>query len=356
MHPNPDCPICGSPKHTEIGNATFVRGGQARNPYVALRLCVLFDLWCPGEDSVTISYRACETCGFVFYTPRPDEADLSAKYAYFSQHRIGAHHAPDEADSAPAATAGLIAADAETERERARRLYEDVRSLVSVKRTLRVLDFGGGDGRLMRDFLRNGHECYLLDYWAPGIPGVVKLGNTLSDLPDSERFDVIVCSHVIEHVADPCALLKALARRLSPAGVIFVEVPMEIWGRAPIHHEPVTHVNFFTPASMSRLLLESGLNQSQCRLSAYLTPLGQELLAVKAGAQSGNASARTTPPSSGLKQTRAFLHPGLIEKCWRYAAAPRQIAPAIFAKIAAITRLPLVRRLARATPAFLFTS
>src|SRR5687767_11722050 len=43
-----------------------------------------------------------------------------------------------------------------------------------------------------------------------------------SDPPGAERFDVIIASEVLEHVADPVAFLRRLRRHLSDAGVLIL--------------------------------------------------------------------------------------------------------------------------------------
>jgi hypothetical protein len=42
--------------------------------YVQKRFRVLFEMWCPGAESVELTSMLCETCGFVCYTPRLDSA------------------------------------------------------------------------------------------------------------------------------------------------------------------------------------------------------------------------------------------------------------------------------------------
>lgn len=100
-----------------------------------------------------------------------------------------------------------------------------------------------------------GHNCHLIDYAGKKLPGVHYLGSQLSDIQAGRKFDLIVCSHVLEHLADPYSVVHALRHYLAPRGIFYVEVPLEIWKKAPLPVEPVTHVNYFTVDSL-RILLE----------------------------------------------------------------------------------------------------
>ncbi len=48
---------------------------------------------------------------------------------------------------------------------------------------------------------------------------------SISELPPSQRFDLITAFHVIEHLQDPAATLKQLASKLKEGGGIVIEVP-----------------------------------------------------------------------------------------------------------------------------------
>jgi SAM-dependent methyltransferase len=52
--------------------------------------------------------------------------------------------------------------------------------------------------------------------------GVQMLGKTHLDLPSQARFDVITVLDVLEHVAEPTALLRGLAQHLNPGGCLIV--------------------------------------------------------------------------------------------------------------------------------------
>jgi SAM-dependent methyltransferase len=91
-------------------------------------------------------------------------------------------------------------------------------------------------------------------------------------LPRLERqFDVIVMSHVLEHLLEPRAVLPLLYERLAPGGILYIEVPNiptgslsgypdHMW--APRCDEP--HITFFSADALSRLLRSAGLDLISC--------------------------------------------------------------------------------------------
>lgn len=318
MLTTPVCPVCANTCLELIGEATYRQSDSSvLTPYIKKRYRVLFEVWFRSQQAVTITSQLCTACGFVLYAPRPEAPDLDAKYRFLGALEPDVRTAPD----------------APIEQSRARQHYRAVSKLArQTPQRARVLDFGGGDGRLMCQFLAAGCECDVVDYAAQTVTGVQKRGDTLADLPPSERYNWIICSHVLEHVADPLQIVQTLSGHLAEDGVLYIEVPMEIWGRAPLQEEPVTHVNFFTPGSLRYLMQRAGLEVIRVRLGAYLHPSGRYLLAVRAIAQRVSMSTGSlTPP--GNTETRRFLHPGLRERIWRYALAPQNISTAIRYKV-----------------------
>lgn len=319
---DPECPVCAQRFWKPLAERIYRLAERSdRTPYLQKRYRVLFEVWFPGKQEIRITSQLCTGCGFVLYTPRPEAVDLEAKYRFLGGL---------EKDARPPA-------DAPVEIARSRQLYRAVARLARRRpQRARVLDFGGGDGRLMRHFLAASCECDVVDYSATCIPGVRKRGDTLADLPAAEHYDWIVCSHVIEHVADPLEIIETLSSHLDENGILYVEVPMEIWGGAPLQEEPVTHVNFFTPASLRHLLLRAGLHVPRVRLGAYLHPSGRQLLAVRAVALRVRRPVVFSPP--GDSETLRFLNPGLRERLWRYALTPENILGAVRCKVKQLLR------------------
>ncbi len=282
------------------------------NEYERKRYRVLFELWFPGHQEIELTSRLCEECGFVIYTPRPSEEDIQAKYRFLSSF--------DGSDS--------ISPNSPSERRRANRLYRNLKGFLPGNRTARVLDFGGGDGRLMRDFVTSGCESYLVDYSEEVCAGITRLGSTESDIPEDAEFDLIVCSHVIEHVANPLTVLSKLKEFLRLNGTIYVEVPMEIWGGAPLQKEPVTHVNFFTSASTRRLFDRAGLSSLSCKMGSSPHPSGHTSLVIRAIGGIGTADG-VLSSAEAVAEVDRLLKPGLPLRLKRRILMPSTVPKAI---------------------------
>ncbi len=90
-----------------------------------------------------------------------------------------------------------------------------------------------------------------------------------AELP--ERFDVVLCGDVLEHLVDPTAALAKLKRRLVPSGFLVISIPNVAHGSvrlsllegrfryAPSGLLDATHLRFFTLASIVDLFNTVGL-------------------------------------------------------------------------------------------------
>ena len=249
---------------------------RALTAYQLLRRRVLFEVWFPARDSVTLKTAYCTTCGFMAYSPRPTEQDVVAKYDYLK------HYEPDVGGQA-----GYDSCALQSDLARAGRVYD--RSIAHVgSGKLRVLDYGGGNGKLLKPFVAAGHACYIIDYNDNPVPGVTKIGADMSTFATDDTFDLIICSHVLEHVSDVSGLVSFLRRRLDPKGLLYAEVPQEIWAGLRLEADPVTHINFFTRSSLASLFLLNGFDliESRRQMADYgKTPLEVIWLLARIGAE-----------------------------------------------------------------------
>ncbi len=77
-------------------------------------------------------------------------------------------------------------------------------------------------------------------------------------------FDIICCSDVLEHIADPLGFTKQMSSLLREGGIIFLEVPLELTVLRK-QTGPSAHISFFTRNSLGNLLGYSGFSE----ISAY---------------------------------------------------------------------------------------
>ncbi len=246
------CPVCGKDDWRTVHHVHYAKsdvlppGPDGRRDYYLLRRHVLFALWFPGKDAVRLRSVMCRGCGFMTYAPRPSAEDIEAKYRFLLEAEPGRGGAQG--------TAKAMARD----RRRAKRVFRTVMRHGDAGR-IRVLDYGGGDGKLLAPFSRHGHECALIDYGREPLPGIERIGESVADLPAGRTFDAIICSHVLEHVAQPAPLLRSLSDHLHPEGVLYAEVPLECWRGIGIGLDPVTHVNFFNFGNFLEMIARQGL-------------------------------------------------------------------------------------------------
>jgi len=219
--------------------------GRPFNEYLKMRRRVLFEVWFPDSQDIVLDSMLCRRCGFMSFSPRPTKDDIEAKYRFLqvNERDIGGQ--------------GGGRGALERDRKRAMKVFGVV-SRHAKGRGRDVLDVGGGNGKLLKPFIDAGHTCSLVDYNVNPITGVTKIADRLEDVPMENRYDIVICSHVMEHLADPAGSLRNMAGLLRDGGVIYGEVPLGVWGGIGIENDPVTHVNFFTRASYESLFRKNG--------------------------------------------------------------------------------------------------
>jgi 2-polyprenyl-3-methyl-5-hydroxy-6-metoxy-1,4-benzoquinol methylase len=164
---------------------------------------------------------------------------------------------------------------------------------VSRQQTLRILDIGCRDGDMLLYCKQNKTpvEFHGLDILEDKLQNAKKKGYQTTHNHDIRKqpfayennfFDVVICSHILEHLQAPENILNELNRILKPNGALIVGVPSHVfpfnlWRKyiVPLfnkeqHLDRVLgrfgHIQFFTLPQMKKLLKQSHFSteKAQC--------------------------------------------------------------------------------------------
>ncbi|NJD25038.1 MAG: class I SAM-dependent methyltransferase [Betaproteobacteria bacterium] len=134
----------------------------------------------------------------------------------------------------------------------------------------RILDWGGDDGR-NTPFRITADCCHIVDISGKEtLPGTQAITPALALAGD---YDLVVLSHVLEHLSSPISLLEKIAPLTGRGALLYIEVPYEklmgelargntsaLWQSKRHWHE---HVNFFSRAALEALITRAGLDVKQ---------------------------------------------------------------------------------------------
>jgi SAM-dependent methyltransferase len=123
------------------------------------------------------------------------------------------------------------------------RYFVDFLTPLAAGRELRILDYGCGDGAIVRLLRQAGIECYGAEACYEGASheplyasdlfqqGVIRRISEDGNVPFDDRFfDIVVSNQVFEHVADKAAVFRELSRILKDDGFMRHHFPSrEVW-------------------------------------------------------------------------------------------------------------------------------
>ncbi|MCC6811991.1 MAG: class I SAM-dependent methyltransferase [Deltaproteobacteria bacterium] len=286
----------------------------------------------PGRFTLWI----CDGCHVAYLDPRPDEASIALAYAGYQTHTPALDQFAE-----PPSLLGRF-------RRSARNGYINLRygyrvkpaSLLGAiivanlpplrlaidrwvarfrrKKGARLLDVGCGNGAWLRQMQALGWITEGVDFdplavkEAQALGLDVRLGGIEAASPGP--FAAIALNHVLEHVHDPLALLKACEARLAPKGRLFIATPnLKSFGHARFGKhwrglEAPRHLYVFTADRLRSLCVEAGLRpRGPMRTRAWA---GEHFLASAALAK----DARSQAVAAALADFGGMLMPALSEE------------------------------------------
>lgn len=214
------------------------------------------------DDSFFI--HECSTCGLIFLNPRPSEDELPTIYP-------SNYYAFD-----------LVKSDSKNSKISVRSIsgWFELRRILSIlkvhgkQQAKSVYDIGCGDGSDLDTFRRilgpnimtAGIDMSSVAVDRARLRGHdVQAGLFSSELRTSEKFDVVISKHVIEHVEDPLGFLVKAGSLIADGGLLIIDTPnvdsplRKIFGRHWGGWHTPRHWYLFSPKTIRDLADRAGL-------------------------------------------------------------------------------------------------
>jgi SAM-dependent methyltransferase len=189
----------------------------------------------------------------------------------------------------------------------------------------RVLDAGAGEAPYRPLFA---HCDYVTQDWPGTVHEGARAADVIADLHelpvDDGSFDAVVCTEVLEHVAEPARVLDELARVLRPGGSVLITVPF-VGG---LHEEPHDHYRY-TSHGLRGLLGRAGFTDVEVEpLTGYWGTLSHVLR---------HATLSTTPIGRAPRPLARVVNGAMFV----LSELLRRIAPALDRRLDARHALPV---------------
>jgi SAM-dependent methyltransferase len=226
---------------------------------------------CSGQNTLFVSERAdfpstgiwfCSACNHWFSYPEPDGLELDRYYTQTYSPRRKIYFGEEYYVFMERRASAQIRFISD---------YLSQSGMLGSLRGWRIIDWGCGVGALVALLQRGGVDAVGYDSdleaievgrkrWAANIS--VSSSYDLGVLQG--RFDLLLLSHVVEHLPDIRQTLQGLLRVVRPGGFVFVEVPNCSAEMFSVPMDPESHLQFFSRRSLVHILEGLGVQVLAC--------------------------------------------------------------------------------------------
>jgi 2-polyprenyl-3-methyl-5-hydroxy-6-metoxy-1,4-benzoquinol methylase len=227
---NRECPVCNSENKEIVFTQTF-------NDILGISLDKF-------EQNITI----CKDCGMIYASPFVVDEELNNYYSHMSNYE---HSHTDVGYS-------------EEDINKSKRQFKYIKSKLNNHKSL--LDIGCAIGYTLSLFKNDGFSTLGLEPSAKN----KKIAKDRYDVDvetrfldkdglDGKVFDVVILSHVAEHLKHPMDIFKNIRTILSEDGLIFIETPdIDYFNEQDLYQFSFEHINYFNTNSTKNLLQRAG--------------------------------------------------------------------------------------------------
>jgi SAM-dependent methyltransferase len=153
--------------------------------------------------------------------------------------------------------------------------------LARLPKTGVALELGSGTGWMLRALRERGwlavgsERTVAVAAAARDAAGVPMFVGDLDAIRDEPLLDLVVMFHVLEHLADPVAELRAIAGRVKPGGTLILGVPniaswqARVVGSRWMHLDAPRHLCHFSPDAIERALRASGFRIARVNFRSF---------------------------------------------------------------------------------------
>ena len=285
------CPICGGTKFETLCRTDRYRMG--------------------------VETSRCDSCGLVMTNPMPSEAALGEFYSTYYRYYYRKLERPD-----------LSYIHRYSLDRRAIYTTAFLREQGLLPENVRVLDVGCGEGSILREIRLEvpTARAYGVEVYKPFATFAAEYSGCpmypeLSDVPAQphELYDLVILSHVLEHVISPVAFLAKLGSLLKPGGKVFVDIPdvCHYHWLADLH---IAHIYHFSPRTIGLAAKAAGLTVNV--LQTHKPPKLPSCIRTIAGFGGAEAALpEGLPEEKAAAERIRGMHKfaGVFSRCFRFA-------------------------------------